>query len=65
VSGLILLVLLGVLVAFGFTRVRRRMNMNVTSRHWIGAILVVVIVSLILWASTTGHHCPGAGLLSR
>jgi fumarate reductase subunit D len=56
VSGLILLVLLGVLVAFGFTRVRRRMNMNVTSRHWIGAILVVVIVSLILWASTTGHH---------
>lgn len=53
-GALILLVLIGVLVAFGFTRVRRRMNMNVTARHWIGAILVVVIASLILWANA--HH---------
>ena len=55
-GGLILLVLLGVLVAFGFTRVRRRMNMNVTSKHWIGAILVVVFIALILWANSHGHH---------
>jgi hypothetical protein len=56
VAGLILLVLLGALVAFGFTRVRRRMNMNVTSKHWVGPILVVVILALILWANATGHH---------
>ena len=55
-GGLILLVLLGVLVAFGFTRVRKRMNMNVTSKHWIYAVLVVVIAALILWANSHGHH---------
>ena len=55
-GALILLVLLGVLVAFGFTRVRRRMNMNVTSKHWIGAVLVVVVVALSLWANSQHHH---------
>ena len=53
-GALILLVLLGLLAAFGFTRVRRRMNMNVTAKHWIGAIVVVVIGALILWANA--HH---------
>lgn len=55
-QGLIVLVLLGVLVAFGFTRVRRRMNLRVTSKHWIGAILVVVFAALILWANSHAHH---------
>lgn len=53
-AALILLVLLGVLVAFGFTRVRRRFNMDVTIKHWIGAVLVVVIAALVLWANA--HH---------
>jgi fumarate reductase subunit D len=53
-GGLILLVFLGVLVAFGFTRARRRMGLGVTAKHWGGAILVVVIVALILWANA--HH---------
>ena len=54
-TALILLLLLGVLGAFGFTRARKRMNMNVTSKHWVGAILVVVFVALILWANSHGH----------
>lgn len=55
-EGLILLLLLGVLVAFGFTRVRKRMNLNVTSKHWIYAILVAVFAALILWANAHGGH---------
>jgi hypothetical protein len=56
VEGLILLVLVGVLVAFGFTRLRRRMSMKVAGKHWIGAILAVVFVGLILWANSHAHH---------
>jgi uncharacterized membrane protein YeaQ/YmgE (transglycosylase-associated protein family) len=60
VDALILLLLIGVLGAFAFTRVRKRMNLNVNSKHWIYAILVVVIGALILWANAhaghTGHH---------
>jgi hypothetical protein len=33
-SGLILLVFLAVIVAFGFTRLRGRMKLGVTSKHW-------------------------------
>jgi fumarate reductase subunit D len=58
-AALILLVLVGVLVAFGFTRVRRRLNMDVTAKHWIYTIVVVVIVSLILWANA--HHGTSHG----
>lgn len=56
VGGLILLVLLGVLVAFIFTRTRQKMKLNVSGKHWIGAIIVVIIVALILWANSHPHH---------
>lgn len=55
-AGLILLLLLGVLGAFGFTRVRKRMNLNVTGKHWMYAILVVIIGALILWANAHNAH---------
>ncbi len=55
-EGLILLVLIGGLVAFGYTHVRKRMKLNVTSKHWTGAIIFVAIVALILWANSHAHH---------
>jgi hypothetical protein len=36
---------------------RGKMKLNVTGKHWTGAIIVVVMFVLLLWAST--HHGTG------
>jgi high-affinity Fe2+/Pb2+ permease len=55
VSGLILLVLIGIVIAYVYTRLRGKMKLNVSNRNWIGPIIVVVVVGLLLWASHNGH----------
>jgi fumarate reductase subunit D len=55
VTGLILAVFIGVLVAFGWTRLRGRMKMSVSAKNWLGPIVVVVILALMLWASQGSH----------
>ena len=55
-SGLILLILIGALVAWGYTRLRGKMKLNISGKNWIAPIVVVVIVVLMLWASNSGHH---------
>ena len=54
-SGLILLVLIGVLVAYGWTRLRGKMKLKVSGTDWIGPVLVVVVLGIMLWA-TYGRH---------
>ena len=54
-TGLILLVFLGVIVAFGWTRLRGKMKLGVSGKHWTGAIIVFVLVVLMLYASHSGH----------
>ncbi len=54
-TGLILLILIGVIVAFGWTRLRGKMKLGVSSKNWIGPIVIVVIVGLLLWSTHTGH----------
>jgi hypothetical protein len=54
-SGLILLVLIGVLVAYGWTRLRGRMKLKVSGMDWIGPVLVVVVLGMMLWATYGGH----------
>ena len=49
-TGLILLVLIGAIVAFGWTRLRGKMKLGVSSKNWIGPIVIVVIVGLLLWS---------------
>jgi hypothetical protein len=49
-SGLILLALIGLLVAYGITRIRRRMGLGVTSSTWLAVIAAVVLIGLALWA---------------
>jgi hypothetical protein len=49
-TGLILLVLIGALTAFGWTRLRTRMKMKVSGKDWIGPVIVVVVLGLMLWA---------------
>ncbi len=54
-TGLVLLLLIGVLVAYGYTRLRGKMKLSVTGKNWIGPIVIVVFVALMLWASHNGH----------
>jgi hypothetical protein len=54
-TGLILLVFLGVIVAFGWTRLRGKMKLGVSGKHWTGPIVIFVILFLLLWASHHGH----------
>lgn len=53
-SGLILLLLIAALIAFGFTKLRGKMKLPVAGKHWTGAIVIVVFVLLLLWASHNG-----------
>ena len=53
-DGIILLVLIGVLVAFGVTRGRRRLGMGATAGStWIVIIVAVVLALAGLWAYQT------------
>jgi hypothetical protein len=52
-TGLILLVLVAVLVTYGYTRMRRRMGMAVTGRHWLTAMTATILAVLALWAYST------------
>ena len=54
-SGLILLLLIGVLIGFGITRVRRRMGLAVTGTTWLSIIAAVVIIGLLLWVTSVKH----------
>jgi hypothetical protein len=54
-TGLILLVLIGVLVAWGWTRLRGKMKLKVSGTDWIGPVLVVVVLGMMLWATYGGH----------
>ena len=54
-TGLILLVFLAVIVAFGFTRLRGKMKLGVTSKHWTTVIVLFVLVVLIAYAAHSGH----------
>ncbi len=53
-DGIILLVLIGALVAFGVTRARRRLGMGgSTGRTWIVIIAAVVLALAAVWAYQT------------
>ena len=55
-TGLILLVLIGAIVAFGWTRLRGKMKLSVSGKHWLGPIVIVVLVVLLLWSRHTAGH---------
>lgn len=54
-TGLILLVFIGLLIAYFTSRGRRRLGLPVTGRMWLAIIAGVVIIGLALWASSTHH----------
>jgi len=54
-TGLILLVLIGAVIAWLWTRVRGKMKLGVSGKNWVGPIVIVVLVGLLLWATNAGH----------
>jgi hypothetical protein len=56
-SGIVLLVLIGIGVAWLWNGGRKRLKLPVTGKHW-GAVIVIVVVllALIYGASHTAHH---------
>jgi hypothetical protein len=48
----ILLVFIGLLLAFFFSRFRRRLGLPVSGRMWSVIIVGVVLIGLFLWASS-------------
>jgi hypothetical protein len=57
VSGLVLLVLIGVLVAWLVTRGRQKMKLPVTGKIWAWIIVAVVLVLAIAYGAS-GHVSP-------
>jgi hypothetical protein len=54
-DGLILLVFIAALVAFGWTRLRGKMKLGVSGKQWLAPIFIVVVVVLLMWSAHTGH----------
>jgi hypothetical protein len=54
-SGLILLVLIGILIGFVVARVRKRMGLGVTWSTWVTTVAVVGFLLLLLYATSFKH----------
>jgi fumarate reductase subunit D len=60
VSGIVLLVLIGVGAAWLFTGGRKKLRLPTTGKHWIAVVIIVVIVlALYYGAHTTPHTTVG------
>jgi hypothetical protein len=53
-SGLILLALIAGFFTLAFTKVRKRMGLGMTSKHWTIAFVGSFLVILVVWANA--HH---------
>jgi len=55
-TGLILLLFICAIFAFGWTRLRSKMKLSVSGKNWLAPIVIVGLVLLLLWAiHPTGH----------
>ncbi len=54
-SGLILLVLIGILIGFVVARVRKRMGLGVTWSTWVITVVVTGFILLLLYATSFKH----------
>ena len=55
-SGVILLVLIGLGAAWLFTRGRKRLSLPVTGKHWVAVIIVVVVLLALAYGATHTSH---------
>src|SRR6516165_3692864 len=54
-TGLILLLLIGILIGFVVARVRKRMGLGVTWGTWVTTVVVVGFILLLLYATSFNH----------
>src|SRR6516164_1794067 len=55
ISGLILLLLIGILIGFVVARARKRMGLGVTWTTWVTTVVVVGFILLLLYATSFNH----------
>jgi hypothetical protein len=55
-SGLILAVLIGLGVAWLWSRVGKRFNVSVKGKQWVIITIIVVVVLLLLYGSSHSSH---------
>jgi ABC-type spermidine/putrescine transport system permease subunit II len=55
VSGLILVVLIGLGVAYAYTRLRGKMKLPISGKNWLAPVVIVGVALLLVWATHTGH----------
>ena len=55
-SGIVLLVLIGVVVAWLVTGGRKKLRLPTTGKHWIWIIIVVFVALALLYGANTSPH---------
>ena len=55
-SGIILLVLIGLGAAWLWTRGRKRLSLPTNGKHWIAVIIVVVVLLALAYGATHTPH---------
>jgi hypothetical protein len=54
-DGLILLVFICAILAFGWTRVRGKMKLGVSGKHWIAPIVIIGVILLLMYSTHVSH----------
>ena len=55
-SGIVLLVLIGVVAAWLVTGGRKKLRLPTTGKHWIWVIIIVFVVLALLYGAHTSPH---------
>ena len=55
-SGIVLLVLIGVVAAWLFTGGRKKLKLPTTGKHWLWVIIIVVVVLALIYGAHTSPH---------
>jgi hypothetical protein len=56
-DGLVLLVFICAILAFGWTRLRGKMKLGVSGKHWLAPIIIVGLILLLMYSThvSSGH----------
>lgn len=54
-TGLILLVFIGIIVAYFWNRGRKGLGLPVIGKHWVTVVVVFGVIVLIMWAAGQKH----------
>ena len=55
-SGIVLLVLIGVVAAWLFTGGRKKLRLPTTGKHWIWVIIIAFVALALLYGASTSPH---------